>query len=243
MERVDILGVKVSAANGDKAVDYLVSEFNRAKGNYICVSNVHTTVMAKENAAYRDIQNNSFMSLPDGKPLSIIGQKRGYDDMGRVTGPDFMETVFIISIINNWSHYFYGNTGDNLNKLIHHLKRMHPGLDIKGYQPSVFRELTVGEKRDLLDEINRLGPDFVWVGLGAPRQEVFCSEMCPESNSVWVGVGGAFNVLCGIIPRAPLWMQKYCLEWFYRLLQEPRRLFIRYFVTNLKFIVYYAGDR
>jgi len=242
--RVNIIGVNISATNMDDAIQYTLSNFEQARGNYICVANVHTTVMAKEDPQYREIQNHSFMTLPDGKPLSIVGRKRGFASMNRVTGPEYMEKMLELSLENGRRHYFYGNTKENLDQLIAYLKEKYPGLQIAGYQPSVFRELTAQEMTDLAEEINASGADFVWVGLGAPRQEIFCQKMAKHVRALMVGVGGAFNVLCGIIPRAPQWMQDWSLEWLFRLLQEPKRLMKRYFVTNSKFVFYlFVGNK
>lgn len=236
MDRVDIIGVSISATNMDECIRVVGEDIDIIRGNYICAANVHTTVMASEDSEYKEIQNKSFMTLPDGKPLSIVGRKKGFKDMDRVTGPEFMEKILELSEDKGWSHYFYGNTSKNLNMLIDTVKNRYPNLKIKGYESSVFRPLTDAEKITLIDKINSVNPDFVWVGLGAPLQEEFCAELCNKTNSIWVGVGGAFNVIAGVIPRAPEWMQKCCLEWFYRFLKEPKRLFKRYFITNTKFI-------
>ena len=106
-ERVNIIGVNISAVNMDSAVRQVTEHIDDARHNYICVSNVHTTVFARENEYYKDIQNNSYLSLPDGKPLSVVGKKKGYREMDRVTGPDFMEQVMLCP---GFRHYFYGNT-------------------------------------------------------------------------------------------------------------------------------------
>ncbi len=243
MERVNIIGVEISATNMSECIADLENSLGQAKGRYICAANVHTTVMAKETPDYREIQNNSYMTLPDGKPLSIVGRKKGYSSMDRVTGPEFMETILAMSEKKGWTHYLYGNTSENLNVLIAYLRDKYPGLNIVGYEPSVFRSLSEEEENILVDRVNELRPDFIWVGMGAPIQERFCAKLAHRTNSVWVGVGGAFNVIAGIIPRAPEWMQKCCLEWFYRLLKEPKRLFKRYFVTNTKFIYYVMKEK
>ena len=237
-ERVDILGVRISALNMDSAVSYLLTNLEAARHQYVCMSNVHTTVYAKEHPKYREIQNRSFLSLPDGKPLSIIGKRRGYADMGRVTGPDFMEEILKRSQNGEYRHYFYGNTADNLERLLSYLKERYPGLTIAGSRPSLFRDASDEELNLIAEEINATRPDFVWVGLGAPRQEIFCDSLSPQIDAVMIGVGGAFNVICGIIPRAPRWMQDLSLEWLFRWSREPTRLFKRYFMTNVKFLVY-----
>ena len=236
-KRVNIIGVPISAVNMNDCIDNIFENIEAVKGNYICVSNVHTTVTAHDDPQYHKVQSESFMSLPDGKPLSIIG-KKSFPNMERVTGPDLMREIFLESKKRNLRHFFYGNTQENLDKLIQVLKRDYPYLSVTGYEASVFRGMSAEEVSDLAKRINATHPDFVWVALGAPRQERFCYRMKNRINGVMVGVGGAFNVLAGIVPEAPKWMQNLSLEWLYRLIKEPKRLFKRYAVTNTKFLWY-----
>lgn len=123
------------------------------------------------------------------------------------------------------------------------MKDTYPNLKIVGVEPSVFRPLSLEEENELLERINGSGADFVWVALGAPRQEMFCNKLSGKTQALWVAVGGALNVISGVIPRAPQWMQNHGLEWFYRFMKEPRRLFKRYFVTNSKFLWYLFRDK
>ena len=235
LDRVEIIKVPISAVNMNSCIDNIFESFDSVRGEYICVSNVHTTVMAHDDPQYYKVQTESFMSVPDGKPLSMVGKKK-YPDMDRVTGPDLMRRVFDESKERSLRHYFYGNSKENLEKLIESLKINYPWLVIAGYEPSVFRDMTEEEETALAARINQTKPDFVWVALGAPRQELFCHRMKHRIKGLMVGVGGAFNVLAGIVPEAPGWMQKLSLEWLFRLIQEPRRLFKRYAVTNTRFI-------
>ncbi|MEG1801546.1 MAG: WecB/TagA/CpsF family glycosyltransferase [Oscillospiraceae bacterium] len=183
------------------------------------------------------------MTLPDGKPLSVVGKKRGAVEMGQVRGLDLMKNIFSNCQLNGYKHYFYGSTKENLDTLIEKLKQDYPTLNIVGYKPSVFRELTEDELESLAAEIKKTGADFLWVALGAPRQEFFCSRIQGKTGAVPVGVGGAFNVLSGIVPDAPKLMKKLSLEWLYRFIKEPRRLFKRYFTTNFKFIFYLLMEK
>ncbi|SHM38203.1 WecB/TagA/CpsF family glycosyltransferase [Ruminococcus flavefaciens] len=240
-ERVKIIGVPISAVNMESCIANIYEDLDKVKGQYICVSNVHTTVMAHDDPKYFKVQADSFMSVPDGKPLSMVGKKQ-YPNMDRVTGPDLMRRIFEESKNRLTRHYFYGNNKENLEKLIKVIKKKYPQVVICGYEPSVFRDMSKTEEQELAERINTTNPDFVWVALGAPRQEFFCNRMVGKINGLMIGVGGAFNVLAGIVPEAPIWMQKLCLEWFYRFIQEPRRLFKRYAVTNTKFIWYLITD-
>ena len=118
MQRVEIIGVNISVVNFESALKYLFDNLEKARGKYICAANVHTTVTAHEDLDYRRIQNNSFLTLPDGKPLSVVGNYRGYKNMARVTGPDFLEEVLKRTENTNLSHYFYGTTKENLDAFI-----------------------------------------------------------------------------------------------------------------------------
>ena len=242
IERVKIIGVPISAVNMESCIENIFTNLEQIKGDYICVSNVHTTVMAHDNPEYMKVQSESYMSVPDGKPLSVVGRKT-YPDMDRVTGPDLMRRIFEESKTKDLKHFFYGNKQENLDVLVKVLKKEYPWLNIAGYEPSVFRDMTEEEEKQLAERINSTKPDFVWVALGAPRQEIFCHKMKGQINGLMVGVGGAFNVLAHILPEAPRWIQNLSLEWLYRLIQEPKRLFKRYLETNSKFIYYLISKK
>ena len=236
--RVKIIGVPISAVNMEMAVRNIFDDFDAVRGQYICVSNVHTTVMAHDDPEYYRVQAESFMSVPDGKPLSVIGRKE-YPEMDRVSGPDLMRRIFEESKNRFLTHFFYGDTRETLDVLLTALQRDYPWLFIVGTEASVFRDMTEQEEQELADRINAVKPDFIWVALGAPRQESFCHRMKGRVSGLMVGVGGAFRVLSGIVPEAPKWMQNIGLEWFYRFLREPKRLYRRYLTTNSKFVRYW----
>lgn len=237
LRRVDVIGTPITATNMCDFLSMLQDSFDSFRGQYVCVSNAHTCVMAHDDPEYWEVQSGSIASLPDGKPLSVIG-RREVPTMGRVTGPDLMREVFALSEKNGWSHYFYGNERRNLDALAEALGERYPGLRVVGMEPSLFRPLSEAEEDEVVRNIRESGADFAWVALGAPRQEIFCHRLRGRTDALMVGVGGAFNVLAGVVPEAPRWMQDLSLEWLYRLVQEPRRLFKRYLVTNTKFIAY-----
>ena len=152
LDRVEIIKVPISAVNMNSCIDNIFENFDSVRGEYICVSNVHTTVMAHDDPQYYKVQTESFMSVPDGKPLSMVGKKK-YPDMDRVTGPDLMRRVFDESKERSLRHYFYGNSKENLEKLIESLKINYPWLVIVGYEPSVFRDMTEEEETALMKEL------------------------------------------------------------------------------------------
>lgn len=236
MQTCNILGVNISVTNIKETVEYIEKNVESLKGNYICVSNVHTTVIAYENKTYRDIQNNGILALPDGGPLSLVSKMRGYKEAERVTGPDLMEAIFEISQKNGYKHFFYGSTENTLKKMEENLRLKYPSLNIIGMYSPPFKKEIEQESEKLLSEINMKSPDFIWVGLGAPKQEVWMKLHENKINGLMIGVGAGFDYFAGNIKRAPLWMQKNNLEWFYRLIQDPKRLYKRYMTTNSKFI-------
>lgn len=237
LDRVNIIGVPISAVNMETCISNIFEDFDAARGKYICVSNVHTTVMAHDDPEYYKVQADSFMSVPDGKPLSAIGRKK-YPEMDQVRGVNLMQRIFTESEKKPLRHFFYGSRQENLDAMREAVHCNYPWLNVVGSEPSVFRDMTEQEEQELADRINAAQPDFVWVALGAPRQEEFCFRMRNRINALMIGIGGALNVLSGIVPDAPKWMRKLGLEWLYRLLQEPKRLFKRYAVTNTKFLWY-----
>lgn len=232
-----ILGVNIAAVNMNSLLEFIISNLNRLKGEYICVSNVHTTVMAYDNKDYLNVQNSSLLSIPDGGPLSSVGRKRGFSEMQRTTGPDFLDEILKISVDKKYRHYFYGSTEDTLKKMQSIIIEKYGEVNIVGTYSPPFRNLTDEEDAQIINDINSVNPDFVWVGLGAPKQENWMYKHKNKINALMVGVGAAFDYLAGNISRAPMWMQKLNLEWLYRLMQDPIRLFSRYLYTNTKFLI------
>lgn len=232
----NILGVNVAAVSMKWLLKYVEENLYDLKGDYMCVANVHTCVLSEENPEYCRIQNGGIMAIPDGGPLSTVGRWRGYKEMSRVTGPDFMGEIFRISVQKGYRHYFYGSTESTLRSLFKKLKKNYPGICITGMYSPPFTSLTCEEKRVIQKGINEKKSDFIWVGLGAPKQECWMREHQGLLNGFMVGVGAGFDYYAGNITRAPGWMQQLNLEWMYRLVQEPRRLFKRYLHTNIKFI-------
>lgn len=231
-----ILGTNITVSNMEQATEYLVRNLDELRGQYICIANVHTTVMAYRDPTYRNVQNSAAMALADGKPLSIVSRKRGYLDAQRVPGPDLMPRIFEMSKENGYRHYFFGSTETTLEKLRENLKAKYPYLNIVGMYSPPFRSLTEAEDEEIVATINRAEPDFVWVALGAPKQEIWMYQHKDRVQGVMLGVGAAFDFHAGTVKRAPRWMQEMCLEWLHRLMQDPKRLFTRYINTNFAFL-------
>lgn len=230
-----ILGVNIAVTNMNEIVEYIYKNIDKLKGEYICVSNVHTTVMSHEDENYKKIQNDAILRLPDGGPLSAVQRKRGYKNATRVTGPDLMQKIFEDSN-PKIKNYFYGSTEETLSLLNKNLNEKYPNMNINGLYSPPFKKLSKEEDEEIIKMINESGANIVWVGLGAPKQEIWMNEHKNKINALMIGVGAGFDYHAGNIKRAPKWMQKCSLEWLYRLCQDPKRLFKRYMNTNFKFI-------
>lgn len=237
----NIMGVNIAAINMNWLLKYIDENLSDIKGDYICVSNVHTTVTSYEDAAYCAVQNGGLMAIPDGGPLSSVGRKRGYSDMDRTTGPSLMGEIFKISAEKGYRHYFYGSTEETLKLLEEKLQENYPGIQIAGMYSPPFRPLTEEEDKNIIENINKTKPDFVWIGLGAPKQEKWMAEHQGKIDGLMLGVGAGFDYYAENIKRAPMWMQKSNLEWLYRLMQDPKRLFKRYFHAIAEYVISCGG--
>lgn len=232
-----ILGVQIAAIDMPWLLEFTAENLEKLSGDYICVSNVHTTVTAYKDPSYMAVQNGGIMAIPDGGPLSTTGRRRGFGKMRRVTGPDFMQEAIAAGISRGWRHYFYGSTPETLKTMEENLQARYPGIQIAGSYSPPFRAMTAQEDREIQERIALAKPDFVWVGLGAPKQEIWMHDHQGRIPGLMVGVGAAFDYAAENIYRAPSWMQKHNLEWFYRLLQDPKRLFRRYLYTNTVYLI------
>lgn len=234
MKKCKILGTDIAVTNMEETVLQIENEIENLRGEYICVSNVHTTIMAYENKDYWKVQQAAAFCLPDGKPLSVYSRKHGFPEAQRVTGPDLMGELFARD--NGLRHYFYGGTPETIETLSVKLREKYPHLQIAGMVSPPFRALTQEEDEAAIAAMNDSEADIIWVGLGAPKQENWMNQHKGKVNAVMIGVGAGFDYHAGTIKRAPMWMQKASLEWLYRLLQDPKRLIGRYLKTNLKYL-------
>ena len=236
MQTCNIMGVNIAVTDMEKTLRLVEDNCERWRGKYICVANVHTTVTAHDDPTYLQVQNGAVMALPDGGPLSRYSRRKGFADAARVTGPDLMRELLKESGTKHYRHYFYGSTQETLDILREKITEKYPGAVIAGMYSPPFRPLTADEDAKIVEKINAAKPDFVWVGLGAPKQERWMAAHENRVQALMLGVGAAFDYEAGNIRRTPAWMQRCNLEWLYRLMQDPKRLFKRYFVTNTKFL-------
>jgi len=193
--------------------------------------------MAYEDPAYMHVQKGAAFVLPDGNPLSVVSRKRGFEKAERVAGPDLMRQMFLQGNAGDGlRHFFYGSTENTLSKLEEKLKKQYPKLQIAGMYAPPFREQTKEEEAQVRSMISHAAPDVIWVGLGAPKQEIWMQRHEGLFSGVMLGVGAGFDFHAGTVRRAPELVQKFGMEWLYRLTQDPKRLWKRYMSTNLIFL-------
>jgi N-acetylglucosaminyldiphosphoundecaprenol N-acetyl-beta-D-mannosaminyltransferase len=239
LPRVNILGVGVMPLNLAQAVETLDTWRRDGRRDYVCCVSVHGLVMAQRDQAVRDALNGAGLATQDGMPLVWWSRRAGYAGTGRACGPDLMEAMCANSAARGHRHYFYGGSPVVLGRLVARLKQRHPGLIIAGHHSPPFRKLTEAEDAADVAAINDARPDFVWVGLGMPKQEKWIAAHVGRIDATaLLGVGAAFDFHAGTTPRAPAWMQRSGSEWLFRLASEPRRLARRYFVDNTIFIAH-----
>lgn len=235
--RIDVLGSQISAVDSDEAIRLIVQRLGEGHGGYVCFTNVHTTVTGCRNVKFRAITNASFLSVADGKPIYWIARTQRH--VGHIPGPDFMMSS--LEQCRHRRHFLYGSTPAVLDRLVRKLREAIPGIEICGVLSPPFRSLTTEEKRQHYAAIRDAKAELVWVGLGAPKQEQWMADAFEELRpAILLGVGAAFDFNSGVVGRAPRAFRKLGLEWLYRLLGQPRRLWRRYLVTNTLFIVYLA---
>jgi len=238
-QRVNVLGVGLSDIHRGSALELVLQAVEEKRRGYICVTGVHGVMEAQENEQVRSILNRAFLCTPDGMPMVWMGWLQGHRKMGRVYGPDLMLDVCQASVARGLRHFFYGGAQGAAEELRQKLTARFPGLQVVGTFEPPFRALNSEEVEALRRQVDECAPDIFWVGLSTPKQERFMAEFLPKLNvTLMAGVGAAFDFHAGRVKQAPRWMQHAGLEWFFRLSQEPRRLWRRYLWNNPRFLYY-----
>lgn len=231
-----IIKTFISIGRYEEFMTNILELSQKSTSSYVCISNVHMNIEAYKNDDFCNVVNSADMATPDGMPLAKAMKLLYGIDQDRVAGMDLMPDLMQVSEQEKLSIYFYGSTDSVLDKIKVKAKQEFPNLEIYAYSPP-FKELSAEEKSDIVDEINSKNPDFVFVALGCPKQEKWMAEHKGKIRSCMIGLGGAFEVYAEVKDRAPKWMQDYALEWLYRLIQDPKRLWKRYMVTNTRFVL------
>jgi N-acetylglucosaminyldiphosphoundecaprenol N-acetyl-beta-D-mannosaminyltransferase len=232
-----VLGVPIDALSWDQAVARIMAWAHARESRYVAVCNVHVTVTASRDESFGQVIKSADMATPDGAPIAWMLRRLGFIDQPRISGPELMLALLPHCRDTGVPVYFYGSTEPTLAALTARLTERFPGLQIAGSESPPFRELTIEEDAETVERINASDAGILFVGLGCPKQERWMAAHRGRVNAVMIGVGAAFDFHAGTQRRAPLWMQRYGLEWLHRLASEPSRLWRRYLVTNGLFII------
>jgi N-acetylglucosaminyldiphosphoundecaprenol N-acetyl-beta-D-mannosaminyltransferase len=242
--RFDVLGVRVSAADLDSAVEEISGWIERGERHYVCVTGVHGVMESQDDDELRGIHNRSGMTTADGMPIVWAGRWAGLPQTSRVYGPDLMLALCARAAERGWTSYFYGGDTGVAPRLAQRLTARFPGLRVGGMCTPPFRSLTESEDAAEVASMNAAAPDIVWVGLGTPKQERWMASHVNRVDApVMIGVGAAFPIHAGVLRQAPRWIQRSGLEWLFRLAVEPRRLWRRYLSNNPRFVIEVARRR
>ena len=234
--RVDVVGTGISTAGLDETVDLILHPGEQGLGVAVC--NVHSVMTARRDSSLRAALSAADVATADGVPLVWALRAGGQPDQERVDGFTLFWATIEAGLPEATRHFFYGNTEATLERITARLRRDYPEIAIAGTLSPPFRSLTEHEQSDHLDVIRRSGADVVWVGLGLPKQERWIAEANPHLDGMaLVGIGAVFDWVAGNVAKAPEWMQRAGLEWLYRLIREPRRLWQRYIWNNPAFLV------
>jgi N-acetylglucosaminyldiphosphoundecaprenol N-acetyl-beta-D-mannosaminyltransferase len=241
-QTADVLGVPLALTDYDGTLDWIDGAVASRHRGYLCVAATHTVMAAREDAGLAEAVRDADFTVPDGQPLVWALNLLGHRVADRVYGPELMDRACARAASSGQRFYLYGGRNHGaLAQLARVLRLRHPGLQIVGGHVPPFRELTDAEEEAVAADIRRSGADVVWVGIGVPKQEKWMARMRHRLGApVLVGVGAAFDFHAGLIPQAPAWMQRVGLEWLFRLVQEPRRLWRRYLRYNPRFVAGFA---
>lgn len=236
--RFPVLAVRISAVSPERVVEQVLRMVEDREHGTINVCTVHTLLECVDNPALAAIVNGGTLAVPDGMPLVWLG-RRACPQAGvqRCYGPDLMLAICGAGLERKLRHCLYGGSPPVLEALERNLTRKFPGLQVVERISPPFRDLTGAEAAETAERINRAAPDVVWVGLGTPKQDLWMGAFRSRLDApVLIAVGAAFNFHAGMLDQAPRWMQRGGLEWLYRLLKEPRRLWRRYLIGNPRFL-------
>jgi N-acetylglucosaminyldiphosphoundecaprenol N-acetyl-beta-D-mannosaminyltransferase len=241
---LNVLGVRIYAVNIPIILNRIDELISRNGKGYITVTGVHGVIESQKNVLIQKAHNNSFLTVPDGMPLVYMGKLCRFSSISRCYGPELMIAIMKHGVNRSYSHFFYGGKEGVAEKLKVIMEDRFPGIRIVGTYTPPFRSLYDEEKKELIELLKEKRPNIFWVGLSTPKQELFMFEFANllETN-VMLGVGAAFDIHTGRISSAPSFMQKLALEWFYRFIQEPKRLGRRYFINNPLFLFKIASQK
>ncbi|MBU1862629.1 MAG: WecB/TagA/CpsF family glycosyltransferase [Candidatus Omnitrophica bacterium] len=242
--KVDILGTRICVLTMEKTINLIETFIQTGGHHYVCICPVSTIVACKQDDELRTIVNTADLATPDGMPLVWLIRLKTNEKVDRVYGPDLMVDFMNATNTKKYSHFFFGGKQDVPEKMAKKFTNMFSGLRIAGCYSPPFRSLSNEEENKEIEMINNATPDIVWVGIGSPKQEKWMKKNVSKLNAaVIIGVGAAFDFHSGVKKQAPLWLRNIGMEWFFRLLTEPLRLWRRYLVGNTLFVYWLIKEQ
>jgi N-acetylglucosaminyldiphosphoundecaprenol N-acetyl-beta-D-mannosaminyltransferase len=234
----NVLGILIDAVDYEAALSFVFECVRQNRGAMISALAVHGVMTGVLDPEHKFRLNGFDLLVPDGQPVRwVMNWLYGTEMRDRVYGPELMRRICRRAASEGSSIYLYGSTKPVVTSLTESLTRMFPEIKIVGSEPSAFRKLSQQEKAALQQRIRSTGASIIFVGLGCPRQEIFTYEFRDNLSAPVLAVGAAFPLLAGMLPQAPPRMQRFGLEWLFRLLAEPRRLWRRYLYLNPAYLV------
>ncbi|RFZ85767.1 glycosyltransferase [Mucilaginibacter terrenus] len=244
MQKVDIFGVKYSVTNYEDASTHIIAKAKANQSFGVSALAVHGLIECYNNPELRDKVNKLELIVPDGQPVKwAMNSFHKAQLSDRVYGPTLTLEVLKKANKEQLSVYLYGSKQTTLDAFEKNINTWFPNIKIAGIHPDRFRNATSEEDLQDIEKINKSGANIVLVGRGCPRQEIWVSEHLGKVNAAMMAVGAAFDFHAGTLKQAPSWMQDNGLEWLFRLISEPQRLWKRYLFTNSKFVALFLGKK
>jgi N-acetylglucosaminyldiphosphoundecaprenol N-acetyl-beta-D-mannosaminyltransferase len=235
LEWGEVIGLPVTVGTMSTVTQEIIRLARRREAGHVCVANVHMLVEARRDAGLRDALERAALVVSDGRPLVWQLHRHGFQQAQQVRGPDLLVRLCEAAAAERLPVYFYGGDEELIDEFRAVLQRRVPGLTIAGAEAAPILPRQPEVEPATVERIRRSGARLVFVGLGCPKQEFWMHAYRPHLDAVLIGVGQAFSIATGRLPEAPRWMQRAGLEWLFRVLSEPRRLWRRYLVTNTLF--------
>lgn len=239
---IELFGVNFLISNVEQLLEIIRME-NKVPPKYICFPDTYVITKSVSDVNLRSILNNSFLTIPDGKPIQIYGHIKGNKEIRTISGYHLLKKLLLTKL----THYFYGSDSDTLQKLKRNIETNYPNAKILGYKSAPIIDL--GHVKDNPDiskdfrEIKRKKPELIWIGLSSPKQDYLMHFFHKSIKSgIMIGVGAVFDYMAKTKKISPEWMKRLAIRWIYRFFLEPRRLWRKYFIYNWIFLYYLFMD-
>lgn len=232
-----VLGIPITLLSPSEALSEILGNSCSDVPRDVHFVNSYTVHLCQNDSAYINTINSSWMNLMDGKPISWVArQLLRISEAEQVRGPEMFRAALMETNQPDASHYFIGGTTEVRDRLLQFIAKDNPGLNVAGFDCPPFRDLSLEELLERDASVRKSGATIVWLGLGTPKQDFEAQRLASTTGTTVIAVGAAFDFLSGTKKEAPNWMRSMGLEWAFRLITEPRRLWRRYVFGNLSFV-------